>query len=156
MVDLLEKLGRLVLWLALASACVLAPITYIRLQREERTLQESERKEVEAREKAEKERELAEKHPRLSLKSMGMYMGSLQASDAQGRFWFTNVSPRSGALCVVGVATNPNSRSISTSLPACEQVGPYSSVMIKAMFAGSDLNSVCKGVTCEFGAQEAP
>lgn len=159
MVDKLEKLGRLVLWLTLASGCMLVVLGLARWQSEAAAASASLRAATE-REQKRLEKEAAKPQVpaghRLSLKSMGRVMRALDISGAQGAVWFTNVSQRSGVVCVVGVASNETTHQASESLPACTAVSAYEAVNMKMMFAGGELRSVCKGVECEFRIKDEP
>lgn len=154
MIDRLEKLGRLVLWLTLASAVVLVPIIYIRQRTEEAAraelaAQNEQRRALEAKE--------AEKSVRLSLASMGDVIHRLSTATATGHIAFSNVSPRSGVVCIAGVATNPDTNAKTESLASCKRVGAYdTNVDMQVSFAGGDLSAVCKGVTCAFTFREVP
>jgi hypothetical protein len=58
---------------------------------------------------------------------------------------------------VAGIATNPNTKETSESLPACKVVTPYASnIELTVMFAGGDLRVLCKDVTCGFSFKEIP
>ena len=152
-IDRCEKVGRFVLWLVLAAAVLLVPIEYIKQQRAESALREAVRKEELLRAKAEKEK--AEKSERLPLESMRPALTLLDG--ATGRIWFSNVSARSGVVCVAGIATNPTTKQTSESLPACKLITPYASnVELTVMFAGGDLRVICKDVTCGFTFKEVP
>jgi hypothetical protein len=152
-IDRLEKAGRLVLWLTLASAVVLVPLAYINLRQAAQAQQEES-----ARQLAAAAAKAAEKPPedgRLRLSSMGPWMSLLSETRASGGVWFSNVSPRSGIVCVVGVATNPSTKVISESLASCKHVPPYASnVEIEMMFAGADLAAACKGATCRLTVRD--
>lgn len=153
--DRIEKLGRMVLWLSLASAVVLVPIAYIRQRGVESELAEAARKEQQAL--ATKAKEDAERSDRLSLASMGSFFTALNESAATGSAWFSNVSARSGIVCITGIAKSPSRNMTIESLPACKQIQPYATnVDMHVMFAGGDLAALCKGATCTFSVKEAP
>lgn len=157
-VTLIEKLehgGRLVLWLSLASAVMLAPIMYIRQRGVESQLAETARQEELA--KAKEAEKAAQRSDRLSFASMGPVIRALNASTAVGELWFSNVSPRSGVVCVAGIATNPSSGEKTESLATCKQVPAYATnVEMQVMFAGGVIAPLCKGVTCSFTLREVP
>jgi hypothetical protein len=154
-IDRIEKTGRLVLWLTLASAVVLVPIAYTRQRSVETQTAEAARKEEQAL--ARKLKADAEKSDRLSMSSMGAMMTVLNEGNGTGRVWFTNVSPRTGVVCIAGTATNPTSKVTTESLASCKNVPAYASnVEIQMMFAGANLAEVCKGVTCAFSIKEVP
>jgi hypothetical protein len=152
-IDRFEKLGRLLLWLTLSMVLVALPVAFAKRHRGEQKL-------AEALQKA--EANLAEalkpkKPARLALGSMGAFLSSLNQSAATGHLWFTNVSPRSGVVCVHGVAGDPATRRVSTSLPACQEVGAYASaVHMTVMFAGGDLAEACGKTACPLTFTEAP
>jgi hypothetical protein len=148
-IDRLEKVGRLVLWLTLASAVVLVPLAYINLRRSAE-LEEAGRQA--ARLAAEQS---GTKENRLLLSSMGSIMTSLNVSTSTGRVWFSNVSARTGIVCVLGSAKNSNTNMTSESLPSCKEIPPYASnVAIEMMFAGSDVQAVCKQVSCSLEVRD--
>jgi hypothetical protein len=153
-IDRLEKAARLVLWLTLASAVVLVPLAYINVR------QAAEREREEATRRAEELARRATEPPkesRLLLSSTGLSMRALDEDTATGRVYFSNVSPRSGVVCVAGTATNPATNKATASLPACKAVSAYATnVVIEMMFAGGDLQSVCKGVSCAFSIKDVP
>jgi len=150
-IDRSEKVGRLILWLVLAAAVLLVPIEYIKQRRVEAALRETVRKEEVQREKAEKEK--AERSERLPFDSFKPALRLLD--NATGRLWFSNVSSRTGVVCVAGVATNPTTRMSTESLPACKVVTPYASnIELAVMFAGGDLRVICKDVTCDLAFKE--
>jgi hypothetical protein len=154
-IDRIEKIGRVVLWLSLASACVIAPVEYMRQHRTEAESREAARKADEA-EKAEKA--VHEPH-RLAFASMGMFMSVLvpNSSGDQGKLWLTNVSSRTGILCVRGQATNRATQRTAVSLPRCENIGAYASATVSLMFAGGELSDVCpKQGDCGLTIHDAP
>jgi hypothetical protein len=152
-IDRSEKVGRLVLWLVLAAAVLLVPVEYIKQRRVEAELRETVRKEEIQRARTEKER--AERSERLSFDSFKPALRFLD--NATGRLWFSNVSNRTGVVCVAGVATNPNTKMSTESLPACKVVTAYASnIELAVMFAGGDLRVICKDVTCDLAFKEVP
>lgn len=155
-IERLEKLGRLLLWLVLAGTIAIVPVAYINARRAETALQETIRKEELQRAKAEKaEKEKAEKSERLPLSTVQPALMALDG--AKGNLWFTNVSNRSGFLCVVGVATNPSSKQSTESMAACKLVTPYASnIELTVVFAGADLRFICKETTCSLSFKDAP
>jgi hypothetical protein len=126
----------------------------MRQHRTEAESREAARKAEEA-EKAEKA--IHEPH-RLSLASMGVFMAVLVpgANGDQGKMWLTNVSSRSGILCVHGQATNRSTRRTSSSLPRCETISAYASASLSLMFAGGELSDVCpKQADCDLSIRDA-
>lgn len=149
--DRLERLGRLALWLSLASAVVLVPIIYGRMRAEEAQKAEL------ARQDAERLAKEGAKEGRLTLQSMGPVMRALNTLGANGRVWFSNVSDGSGVVCVVGIVTNPTTKATTESLATCKQVSPYASnVELQVEFAGGELEPLCKGVTCSLSLRDVP
>lgn len=153
----------MVLWLALASAAVIAPISYIRQRKAEAEQREAARVQAQAEAAKKAAEDLAEKEERkteksLSLAAMGRYMTSLDTSTATGNLWFTNASPRAGVICVVGVAGNPGTQKTSLSLPACHDVPAYgSAIHVPLMFAGADLKDACPPQgACRLQMKDAP
>ena len=154
-IDRVEKLGRLVLWLTLAATVVIVPIEYAKAQRLEAQLQESARKAALALEKELKAK--VEKSDRLPLKGMPAVMRSLNVQTASGHVYFTNVSPRSGFVCVTGVAMNVTTKQISKSMPACVAAAPYASALeMKLLFAGNELEATCKNGGCDLALEDTP
>jgi hypothetical protein len=152
-IDRFEKLGRLLLWLAISFILVVLPLAVAKRHRGEQELRESLQK---------AEVKLADaltpkKAARLALVSMGSFLSSLNQSTATGHLWFTNVSPRAGVVCVQGVAGNRAIQMTSTSLPACQEVSAYASaVHMTVMFAGGDLADACGKTACSLTFGEAP
>ena len=147
-----EKTTRAILWVTLSSVFVLVPITVIGMSKTEAQLKED------AKKAEERIAELSKppKVDRFALKGAGAAMTALNVSEAEGRLFFTNVSPRSGVLCVHGVATNPVTSEKNESLSTCEHVQPYATVTIKVMFAGTALREACKNATCRLTFEETP
>jgi hypothetical protein len=159
-IERFERIGRLVLWLSLASVCVIIPIEYVRqhkieVQRDEAVrVAESETKKAEEK-LAEQLKASADKSSRLSIGGMGEYLSVLGAANAQ--LWFTNVSPRVGVVCVYGVATNPATRKTVESIAACQEILPYASaVHMVLMFPGGDLSEACPNASCVLSVKDAP
>jgi hypothetical protein len=162
-VDRIEKVGRGVLWLAMASACILAPVEYVRLHTAEAEAKEAARKaEAQAKadaEKAEKEEKAAHEPHRLSLASMGSVIRglALTAAGEQGSVWVTNVSPRHGFLCVVETVTNRATKKTTSSIPSCTSIAAYSTVHVSLMFASTEFADVCpKLADCDVSVDDAP
>lgn len=158
--SLLERIepgARILLWLAIASACVIIPIEYVNAKRD------ASKAEADAEEQAKKaearidELEKAAKPKRLTLASMGSQMSVIIYSRAQGALWFTNVSDREGPLCVVAHAQDPDvSVKTAATNPECAAVKPYSSVHLELQFAGADLSAACPKQNCTLTFTEAP
>ena len=162
-IDRIEKIGRVILWLSIASACVIAPIEYVRLHKTEAELREAARKADEELKAAEKAEKAAHESHRLAFASMGVdgrYLAALvpSAPGDQGSLWFTNVSPRTGFLCVYALATSRSTKRWSTSIPSCASIAPYAStVHLSLMFAGGELLDVCpKQGDCDMVIRDAP
>jgi hypothetical protein len=161
LIDRVEQLARVFLWLAIGSACIVLPIAYFGHRSAEADLKAAADKAHAAAEKAQEQIRIAEKaaeEQRLSLGSMGMYMTALTPSTAAASLWITNVSPRKGAVCAVGVATNRTTHRTAKSIASCLNVAAYAStVRMSFMFAGSELNDVCPSQNaCEVNFEEAP
>jgi len=160
-IERVEKIGRLVLWLSLASVCVLIPIEYVRQHKVDTLHDEAVRAaESDAKKAEEKLAELvkaeAEKTARLPIATMGEYLTALNTANATAQVWFTNVSTRTGVVCVHGLATNPTTHKSVESLPACQAVTPYASaVHVVLMFPGGDLSDVCPNSSCVLSVKEA-
>jgi len=157
-IDRIEKLGRLVLWLALAAAVVIVPIEYVNHKHEE-SKAEAELKEAvkKAEAKADELEKAKAPSPRITLASMGTVLSGISYSKATGSVLFTNVSSRTGVLCIVAVAQNPETKETSESIPACQEVGAYASaVHVSAEFASGELANTCPRANCLLTFKEAP
>src|SRR5688500_8037618 len=100
LVDRLEKIGRLVLWLTLAATCVIIPLEYGKRQaaaQREATAAEQAQEALRAQ-LEELKRAAAEKREqgpeRITLESIGPFMHVLDEERSRADIWFTNVSPR--------------------------------------------------------------
>jgi hypothetical protein len=157
MIDKVEKLARAAFWLALAAGCVLVVFGFARWQHESSAAAGSL-----ARASASKPNDVTPsindgpRINRLTFESMGRAMRALDTSHATGELWFTNVSPREGVVCVVGVARNESTQQTSESLASCENVKPYASVHMSVMFAGATIGEMCKGVRCVLDMRDEP
>jgi hypothetical protein len=159
MVDRLEKVARLVLWLAIAATFVIVPLEYVRAKRSqskaEEDLQEAVKK-AEAKTVELETREKERKSHRISLASMGTYLSGIDYSKTTGNVWATNVSPRSGTLCLIGQAADPDvTTKTSESIPACTEVSAYATVHVSLGFGG-DLSNTCPRSNCRLTLREAP
>lgn len=158
-IDLLEKGGRFVLWIAIAVAFVFGTVEVY--ARDKQLAKDTEELRAEhTREKAELVKahaaEVEAKKPlRLTLASMGPGMRALVGSE--GLLWFTNATPREGVVCVYGVASTTNGQSVE-SLPSCAHVEPYESNMkVSMMFAGGDLRAICPTPSaCDLSVKDLP
>lgn len=149
----LEKIGRLVLWLALAALCVALPLAVDAQTKQQARIAEQAAAELKAEQKralAEKQKDEEEKFARLSMKSMGAYLSVLDG--ATGRLWFTNVSPRKGYVCVQGTASSPKGE--TSSLASCKHVDTYASVQIELAFAGAAIRQLCQPDDCKLSIEE--
>jgi hypothetical protein len=162
LVDRLEKIGRLVLWLTLAATCVIIPLEYGKRQAAaQREVSAAEKAQQALKAQLEELQEAAaadsdEGPERITLESVGPAMRRLDEDRAQALIWFTNVSARAGIICIVGKAANPSAARSAVSLPACRALAPYeSNVNMTVQFAGSDLASACKGGDCQVGFVDA-
>jgi hypothetical protein len=156
--DRIEKTGRVILWLSIASACVIVPIAYTNQKRAETRAEADLQASVKRSEAKVEELENASKPHRLTLASMGTYLSALNYTTSQGSLWFTNVSARAGTVCVVGT-TQDAELTIKTaeSLAACQDVAAYASgVHMTMMFAGGDLNAACPKTNCRLTIKDAP
>jgi hypothetical protein len=156
-VDRMEKTARLVLWLSIASACVIVPIEYVRQTRAGSKAEAERQAAAKKADAKEQELESASKPHRLAFASMGMYLSSINYAGVQGNLWSTNVSSRAGTICVVGEARDPEvSIKTAVSLPACQEVGAYASeVHLSLMFAGGDLAAACPKSNCRLSVKDA-
>lgn len=162
-IDRIEKVGRALLWLSIASAFIVAPVEYVRLHAAEaEALDALRRTEEQAKaeaEKAERVEKAAHDPQRMAFASMGGYMSALvpSATGEQGKLWLTNVSPRRGVLCVYGVATSRATKRTSTSMPTCVSIADYAAAHLSLMFAGGELLDVCpKQGDCDMTIHDAP
>ncbi|MGO9837359.1 MAG: hypothetical protein ACLP1X_24455 [Polyangiaceae bacterium] len=155
--DRIEKTGRLVLWLSIASACVIVPIAYVGQKRAETKAEAELQAAVKKAEAKVEELEKGNKPGRVTFASVGSYMSAINYDKAQGSLWFSNVSPRGGILCVVGLAQEPEGVRSAVSLAACQEVGAYASaVHVPLMFAGGDLAAACPRSKCSLSFKDAP
>jgi len=150
-IDRLEKLGRFFLWLSIVAVLIGVPVSYASQHRAEAQL-----KEALVKAEAQLAEAIKPKAPeRLLLKSMGDALTGLNRRDATGEVWFTNASPRSGVVCISGIAMNPDTKASTMSLPACQEVHAYSSaVHMTVMFAGRSLEEVCGKDRCDLHISE--
>lgn len=147
LIDQLEKLGRLLMWVVISGVLVVAfavvPLRMVEQDDEANALRAAVRAAEKQLQDALDAKEEA-RPKRIPLKGMGTYLSALDESSARGHFWFSNVSPRKGSVCVKGVATNLSGES-TDSLPTCTMVGPYSTANIEMMFAGGWISKNCEG-----------
>lgn len=145
--DRLEKLGRLLLWVVISCVLIVAfgvvPLKMVNQDDEANALRAAVRTAEQSLRDALDDKEEA-KPKRIPFKGMGTYLSALDESNARGHFWFSNVSPRKGFVCVKGVASNLGGES-TDSLPACSMVEPYSTSNIELMFAGGWISKNCEG-----------
>lgn len=152
--DRVEKVARSALWLAIASACVIVPVAYVKHRRAEAELREELRGAAERLAEASKEKP-PKAAPVLKLASMGRTISAL--AKTEGHVVFTNASPRAGALCLVGVATNPTTQATVTSLAACHEVGAYASaVHMTVLFSSHEIEETCAKAPCTLTFKDAP
>jgi hypothetical protein len=152
--DRVEKVARSALWLAIASACVIVPVAYVKHRRAEADLREELRGATERLAEAAKEKP-PKAVPVLRVASMGRTISGL--SKTEGHVVFTNASPRAGVLCLVGVATNPTTQATVTSLAACHEVGAYASaVHMTVLFPGREIEETCAKAPCTLAFNDAP
>lgn len=157
-IDRIEKVGRLLLWLALAAAVVILPIEWVSHKRESTKAEEALQEELKKAEaKADELEKARTTKARIPLASLGTYLSGLSYSKAQAGLMFTNVSTRTGVVCVIATAQNPDTKETSDSIPACQEVGPYASaVHMSAEFGASDLANTCPKSNCLVTFKEAP
>jgi hypothetical protein len=157
-IDRLEKVGRLVLWLVISAVLVIGfavvPLQLVRLSSAEAELRDDLRAaNAKLADALEEQREA--QGIRLPLEGMGSYISGMNHREAVGKMWFTNVSPRSGVVCIKGIATNDETGESTTSIASCSQVAPYATVTMQTMFAGGALERVCpRGAGCSFSVSE--
>lgn len=152
--DRVEKVARSALWLAIASACVIVPVAYVKSRRAEADLREELRGAAERLAEASKEKP-PKPVPVLKIASMGRTISGLAKSE--GHVVFTNASPRAGVLCLVGVATNPTTQATVTSLAACHEVSAYASaVHMTVLFPGREIEETCAKAPCTLTFNDAP
>lgn len=139
LIDKLERGGRLILWLTLSTAVVLGIVGAKVWSEEVKSVQ------VELTAAKEDLRKALEpKEPqRLPASGIGAFHAYLLVHTATGVGLFTNVSPRSGFICLQGRARHPDGKQEVLSLPACAAVNPYSSFKVEASFIGRDLDAMC-------------
>jgi len=157
-IEKIERGARVLLWLALAAAVVIVPVEYVSHKRDETRAEEDLRDAVKKAEaKADDLEKAKTTKPRIALASLGTFLSGINYTKAQGNLFFTNVSMRSGVLCVIGVAQNPESKETAESLAACQELTPYASaVHVAAEFGASDLTNTCPKSNCLLTFREAP
>lgn len=152
--DRVEKVARSALWLAIASACVIVPVAYVKHRRAEAELREELRDAAARLAEASKEKP-PKTAPVLKLAAMGRTLSAL--AKTEGHVVFTNASPRAGVLCVVGIATNPTTQATVTSLAACHEVGAYASaVHMTVLFSSHEVEETCAKAACTLTFKDAP
>lgn len=159
--DRVEKAGRVLLWLSIASACVIVPVAYISQRNAEKraeTKAEADLQEAVKRAEtraAELEKKSASR--RVSFAAVETsYLSAIGYSNAQANLWFTNVSSRGGVVCLVATAREADSAKSTDSLPACQEVTPYAGVHMTLMFANGELTASCPHSNCSLTFNEAP
>jgi hypothetical protein len=161
MIDRVEKIARVVLWLALSSAVVILPIAYLGHKADEARADVALTEQKDALKKAEAkldELDKAKKNKpnRITLASVGTFLSGISYAKADGSLMFTNVSSRMGVMCVVGIAQNPGTNEKAESIPTCVEVTPYASdVHTTVQFAGGDLTNTCPKSNCLLTFREA-
>lgn len=159
-IDKTEKLGRFLLWIVISAVLIIgfavAPLMYVKQSSKETELRKA--LDESASKLAAAVKEQAEPpSQRISIESMGPLMTGLNYKTAQGLLWFTNVSPRSGIVCVKGRAHNSESKRTAGSLASCRKVDPYASIEMEVAFAGAELAHVCpNGGGCSFSVEDVP
>ncbi|MEY4579656.1 MAG: hypothetical protein RL701_4359 [Pseudomonadota bacterium] len=155
MPEQLEKIGRFVLWVTLALVCMLTVLGLARYQNALAAASASLNALERHREEA-KQQEADSKLRRLAFSSMGNVIKSFEPARALGEAWFTNVSARTGTVCVTGVAENAATKQALESLTACESVNPYAAVHLRFVFAPGTLSEMCKTAKCEMELRDEP
>jgi hypothetical protein len=161
LIDRIEKIARLLLWLALSSAVVILPIAYIGHKAEETKAEVALAEQKGAVKKAEEKLEEIDKAKknksnRIALASVGTFLSGISYTKADGSLMFTNVSARTGVMCIVGIAQNPETNEKAESIPACVEVTPYASAVHTTVeFAGNDLTNACPKSNCRLTFREA-
>lgn len=152
MTEKIERIARTILWVVLAVSIVAIPLGVLKSKSEVDEVREEMKAALKIAE--DKIAKLSEKkEPDLfPLEAVGIYLSGLNHRTAEGGITFTNTSPKSGFLCLKGVATNPSSGTSSESIPDCKEITPYeSSINLQFKFASGDLQDVCpKEDDCRF------
>ena len=165
LIEKMERMGRLVLCLAVASACVVVPLAYTKDRREKAAREDrSKQEEVVARQREKQNEERskqAEEEKKRALRlpwtKMGPHLYGLDVAKAEAGVTFTNLSPKQGFVCLSATATNPNTKAQASSLPACQAVSPYSTASLRIPFARGDMTSTCpETVKCSMQLKEEP
>ena len=158
LIERAEKGARLVLWLALSAASVMVSLGVVKERKVEADTQARIKEATRAaEEKFESlQKSVSDRTSRIPFESIGNGLTALNVENATGQLWFTNVSPRSGHVCVVGEATNAATHTVTTSLPACAEVSAYASaVHLTLLFPGQQLVENCKVSGCGFQVSDA-
>jgi hypothetical protein len=152
MTEKIERIARTILWVVLAVSIVAIPLGVLKRKSEVDSVREEMKAALKIAEY--KIAKLSEKkEPDLfPVEAIGIYLSGLNHRTAEGGMTFTNTSPRSGFLCLKGVATNPSAGTTSESIPYCKEINPYeSSINLQFKFASGDLQNVCpKEDDCRF------
>ncbi len=160
LIDRLEKVGRLVLWLCLSACLVLVPVGLY--AQEKQTALAADRAHADAerlRLDAERDAATKQKESERGLVSIHALGGVLQGLDGHmGAVWFSNISPTPGVVCVRATMTNAKTGQVERSLPGCLEVAPYASnAMLKLMFAGGSLDEACpQAGACKLTIDDVP
>ena len=157
MIDRLEKVGRFVLWLVISGVLIvgfaIVPLQMVKRADVETNLQKAIAKLEDQLVEASKP---SPKPGLLKLDSMGPIMRGLYFSDSEGRAWFTNVTPREGYVCAIGITMADQGDVSASSLPACVKVDPFSSASLKMQFASGELKAACpEGKGCSLVLKDA-
>jgi hypothetical protein len=150
MSEKIERIARTLLWLSLAAVAALIPVAALRQVNADESakaaLQELQSKLDEAT--ADKPVSV------ISFETLRPGLTVLDPRESKGAMLFTNVSERSGVVCVQGVAVNRDTGATSESMPACHAVEPFASnVAVELMFAG--LADFCQSSGCTMRVQDA-
>jgi len=154
----LEKLGRFALWMTISATLIVIPLGV------NKSVQESARREQLARSEEQKqaaalakEKEEEARPKRIKLDDVNPYLLSLNTSTAMGNVYFSNVSPRSGVICLSGTAGDASTGNHTESLPSCLELKAYeSNIHMTVVFADSEIKKICPTNKCTLRVEDVP
>ena len=152
--DKLEKITRSLLWSALSVAFIGIPFAMASQFDKQKSLNEAVKK---AEENLAAEREKKAEPVRWPFDiSKQMQLSGIDLKENRGYFYFTNISPKAGVICLAGIATNTETNESTESLASCQDIKAYSSVEVIFTFASNNLKAVCGEGVCRLTVRSIP
>jgi hypothetical protein len=148
----IERIARTILWLVISAILIAVPVAMLKNKTEVDSLQKKMDEALLAADEKIQEFSKEEEPKLFSLKKIGTHLSGLNLQSAEGMLTFTNISEETGILCLQGIAENPSTKEIATSLPFCRDIQPFeSNITISFQFAGGEIRDKCpKEVQCHF------